>query len=251
VIERLREDRGSVLPLILGCWLLVMLIVAGDVAGTDAFAERVDLQDVCDGAAIAAANSVDLARARDRGADRSVRYLRLDDVQAAVEAYLARDQWRSAIELSAALNDDHTRVTLSCRRRTKIAFGWLNLAAFRSAVADHRPPRSHAQHGRSRSSLLGDGGDEIGDREQEDQQRGQGLFGRVAGAPVGEQGAKEQQDHSDGRGNAQGRPSDTEQDACGSGEFGCAEEPIPGPGDAEVGGCLAHLWVCQQLRETR
>jgi hypothetical protein len=126
VIERrLREDRGSVLPLILGCWLLVMLIVAGYVAATDAFAKRVDLQDVCDGAAIAAANSVDLARARDRSADRSTDYMQLDNVQTAVEAYLARDQWRSAIELTAALNDDHTQVTLSCRRRTKIAFGWL------------------------------------------------------------------------------------------------------------------------------
>jgi hypothetical protein len=58
------------LPLILGCWRLVMLIVAGYAAATDAFAKRVELQDVCDGAGIAAANSVDLARARDRGADR-------------------------------------------------------------------------------------------------------------------------------------------------------------------------------------
>jgi hypothetical protein len=51
------------LQLILGCWLPVMLILAP----TYAFAKRVDLQDVCDGAALAAANSVDLARARDRG----------------------------------------------------------------------------------------------------------------------------------------------------------------------------------------
>jgi Flp pilus assembly protein TadG len=36
-------------------------------AATYAFAKRVDLQDVCDDAALAAANSVDLARARDRG----------------------------------------------------------------------------------------------------------------------------------------------------------------------------------------
>ena len=124
MIARLREDHGSVLPLIVGCWLLVMLIVAGYVAASDAFAKRVDLQDVCDGAAIAAANSVDLARARDRP-DRSAGYLQLDDVQTAVADYLARDQWRSAIELTASLNDDRTQVTLSCRRRTKIAFGWV------------------------------------------------------------------------------------------------------------------------------
>jgi hypothetical protein len=126
VIERLRADRGSVLPLILGCWLLVMLIVAGYVAATDAFAKRVDLQDVCDGAAIAAANSVDLVRARDGSPDRTAaRYLELDDVQTAVQVYLARDGWRAAIEVAASLAEDHTQVTIACRRRTKIAFGWL------------------------------------------------------------------------------------------------------------------------------
>jgi hypothetical protein len=125
VIERLRADRGSVLPLILGCWLLVMLIVAGYVAATDAFAKRVDLQDVCDGAAIAAANSVDLVRARSASRDRTAGYLELDDVQTAVQAYLARDGWRAAIELTASLTEDHTQVTIACRRRTKIAFGWL------------------------------------------------------------------------------------------------------------------------------
>jgi hypothetical protein len=125
VIERLRADRGSVLPLILGCWLLVMLIVAGYVAATDAFAKRVDLQDVCDGAAIAAANSVDLVRARDGGPDRAAGYLELDDVQTAVQAYLARDRWRAAIEVTASLTEDHTQVTIACRRRAEIAFGWL------------------------------------------------------------------------------------------------------------------------------
>ena len=125
MIERLRADRGSVLPLILGCWLLVMLIVGGYVAATDAFAKRVDLQDVCDGAAIAGANSVDLLRARDGSADRTGGYLELDDVQTAVQAYLARDRWRAAVDVTASLTEDHTQVTIACRRRTKIAFGWL------------------------------------------------------------------------------------------------------------------------------
>ena len=125
MIARLRDDRGSVIPLILGCWLLVMLVAAGYVAATDAFAKRVDLQDVCDGAAIAAANSVDFASGRDVGGAQSNGYLRLDDVQAAVDAYLARDPWRSPIRLTASLNQDRTEVTLSCRRRSKIAFGWL------------------------------------------------------------------------------------------------------------------------------
>jgi hypothetical protein len=125
VIGRLRDDRGSVIPLILGCWLLVMLIVAGYVAATDAFAKRVDLQDVCDGAAIAAANSVDLAGGRDVGGVQAGGYLQLDGVQAAVDAYVARDEWRGAIRLDASLSADRTQVSLTCTRRSKIAFGWL------------------------------------------------------------------------------------------------------------------------------
>ena len=125
MIMQLRDDRGSVIPLILGCWLLVMLVAAGYVAATDAFAKRVDLQDVCDGAAIAAANSVDFVSGRDVGGAPGHGFLQLDDVQSAVNTYLARDPWRSVIRLSASLNDDRTEVTVSCRRRSKIAFGWL------------------------------------------------------------------------------------------------------------------------------
>lgn len=125
MIGRLRDDQGSVIPLILGCWLLVMLVAAGYVAATDAFAKRVDLQDVCDGAAIAAANSVDFASGRDVDGAQGGAFLQLDDVQSAVDAYIARDAWRSAVQLAASLNDDRTEVTVSCRRRSKIAFGWL------------------------------------------------------------------------------------------------------------------------------
>jgi len=125
VIERLRDDRGSVIPLILGCWLLVMLIVAGYVAATDAFAKRVDLQDVCDGAAIAAANSVDLAGGRDVGGNVGSGYLQLDNVRDAVAAYMSRDTWRGPVDFDASLSTDRTQVSLSCTRRTKIAFGWL------------------------------------------------------------------------------------------------------------------------------
>lgn len=125
MIARLRDDRGSVIPLILGCWLLVMLVAAGYVSATDAFAKRVDLQDVCDGAAIAAANSVDFAGGRDAGGAQSNGFLQLDSVQAAVTSYLARDPWRSAVQPVASLSDDRTEVTLSCRRRSKVAFGWL------------------------------------------------------------------------------------------------------------------------------
>jgi hypothetical protein len=125
MIARLRSDEGSVIPLILGCWLLVALMVAGYVAATNAFAKRVDLQSVCDGAAIAAANSPDFAGERTAGGAESNGALRLDDVRTAVTAYLSRDPWRESVDIDTALNADRTQVQLTCRRRSKIAFGWL------------------------------------------------------------------------------------------------------------------------------
>jgi len=125
MIARLRSDQGSVIPLILGCWLVVALMVAGYVAATNAFAKRVDLQSVCDGAAIAAANSPDFAGERTVGGGESDGALRLDDVQGAVSAYLSRDPWRESVEVDTQLSDDRTRVLLRCQRRSKIAFGRL------------------------------------------------------------------------------------------------------------------------------
>ena len=124
MIARLRDDRGSVIPLILGCWLLGMVIVAGYVAATDAFAKRVDLQDVCDGASFAAANSADLASSRDLGGEVGG-FLQLAGVAASVDAYLARDSWRAAVRPVVELSPDRTTVALTCTRRSRIAFGWL------------------------------------------------------------------------------------------------------------------------------
>jgi hypothetical protein len=125
MISRLRSDQGSVIPLILGCWLVVALMVAGYVAATNAFGKRVDLQSVCDGAAIAAANSPDFAGERTAAAGEANGGLQLADVQSAVSAYLSRDPWRESVDVDTRLNDDRTRVLLTCRRRSKIAFGWL------------------------------------------------------------------------------------------------------------------------------
>jgi hypothetical protein len=123
LIERLRDDRGSVLPLILGCWLLVMLIVAGFVAGTDAFDKLADLQDTCDGAAAAAAaTAVDIDRDTGLGGASSLRFA---GVQGAVDAYLARDAYRSGVVVRASLSRDGRTLTLHCSRSSTIAFGWL------------------------------------------------------------------------------------------------------------------------------
>jgi hypothetical protein len=111
------------MPLILGCWMLVMLIVAGFVAGTDAFDKLADLQDTCDGAAAAAAATAgDLDR--DIGLD-SGTSLRFAGVQDAVDAYLSRDAYRSSVIVQAKLSADAQTLTLSCTETSLIAFGWL------------------------------------------------------------------------------------------------------------------------------
>jgi hypothetical protein len=132
MIERLRDDRGSIMPLVLGCWTLVMLIVAGFVAGTDAFEKLADLQDTCDGAAAAAAASAaDIDR--DVGLD-SGTSLRFAGVQAAADAYLARDAYRSSVRVFATLSADARTLTLHCTQTSPIAFGWL----FGRGHATHR-----------------------------------------------------------------------------------------------------------------
>src|SRR5437762_6606122 len=111
------------MPLILGCWMLVMLIVAGFVAGTDAFDKLADLQDTCDGAAAAAAaTAADLDR--DIGLDAGAS-LRFAGIQAAVDRYLARDAYRSTLTVEARLSADAQTLTLACTQTSSIAFGWL------------------------------------------------------------------------------------------------------------------------------
>ena len=118
------DDRGSTIPLILGCFLLAFVMVAGSIAAGSAFVGQRDLQSVCDGAAAAAASSADLGAARglgDVGGDR----LRLGDVQQAVDGYLGRDDGRRGVSVQANLSTDARTVELGCVSTAPIAFGWL------------------------------------------------------------------------------------------------------------------------------
>jgi Flp pilus assembly protein TadG len=115
------EDRGSTLPLILGFFVLALLMIAGSVAAGDAFVQQRGLQDVCDGAATAAAASaVEVGRGGDL-ADESA--LRFGDVQAAVSEYLARDPDRAAVQTSVRLSADQRTLVLTCEQTEHIAFG--------------------------------------------------------------------------------------------------------------------------------
>jgi Flp pilus assembly protein TadG len=118
-----RRDDGSTIPLILGFFLIAVIVVAGSVSLGQAFVQQRDLQDVCDGAAAAAAASAaDLDRG---GAVATARSLQFTDVQTVVGAYLARDPSRRDVEVSAVLSVDRRQITLTCAQTRSLALGGL------------------------------------------------------------------------------------------------------------------------------
>lgn len=114
-------DRGSIIPLILGFFLVALLMVGGAVAAADAFAQQRELQDVCDGAAAAAAASAaELERGPTLAGGPALRF---GDVQQAVADYLTRDPSRADVRAASVVSVDATVLTLTCTRTSKIAFG--------------------------------------------------------------------------------------------------------------------------------
>jgi uncharacterized membrane protein len=118
-----RRDGGSTIPLILGFFLIAVLVVAGSVSLGQVFVQQRDLQDVCDGAAAAAAASAaDLDRG---GAVAAAESLQFTDVSTVVDTYLARDPTRRSVRVSAELSADGRRITLTCAQTRSLAFGAL------------------------------------------------------------------------------------------------------------------------------
>ena len=136
-----REDeRGSTLPFVLLCWLLAALMVCGAVAASDAFLEQQEVQSVCDGAALAAADRTDEGRVYAAGVGAELP-LTAQSTERAVAEHLADagddhlDAWSTAT--------DGAEVTVRCTRYADIAFGWLfhgGRPLERTAVASARAP---------------------------------------------------------------------------------------------------------------
>lgn len=115
------DDRGSTLPLILGFFLLALIMIAGSVAAADAFIQQRGLQDVCDGAAAAAAASgVDLGRGGELDHEPALQF---SNVRPALLTYLGRDPSRSGVRVNAELSDGDQTLTLTCQQTEHIAFG--------------------------------------------------------------------------------------------------------------------------------
>jgi uncharacterized membrane protein len=132
-------ERGSTLPLVLVCWTVAALMVLGAIAASDAFLEQQEVQSVCDGAALAAANSTDEGALYRDGVGDALP-LTPASTRAAVADQLADggaglDTWST--------ETDGVEVTVRCTRFVDIAFGWLFLGGEpleRTAVASARAP---------------------------------------------------------------------------------------------------------------
>jgi uncharacterized membrane protein len=140
-VQRYADDpeRGSTLPFVLVCWLVAALMVFGAIAASDAFLEQRDVQSVCDGAALAAANRTDEELVYTGGVGEQLPLTRAT-AQAAVADQLAD----GGVRLDAwSAETDGSEVTVRCTRYVEIAFGWLFLGGQpleRTAVASARAP---------------------------------------------------------------------------------------------------------------
>ncbi|TKJ32359.1 pilus assembly protein TadG-related protein [Blastococcus sp. CCUG 61487] len=132
-------ERGSTLPFVLVCWLVAALMVFGAIAASDAFLEQQEVQAVCDGAALAAANQADEAAIYAAGLGAALPLTR-----AGAQAAVADQLGSGASSLDAwSAETDGTEVTVRCTRHVDIAFGWLFLGGQqleRTATASARAP---------------------------------------------------------------------------------------------------------------
>jgi hypothetical protein len=132
-------ERGSTLPFVLVCWTVAALMAFGAIAASDAFLEQQEVQSICDGAALAAANRTDDAVVYTSGVGTQLPLTRAT-AQAAVADQLA--DGREQLD-SWSAETDGAEVTVRCTRYVDIAFGWLFLGGEqleRTAVAGARAP---------------------------------------------------------------------------------------------------------------
>jgi Flp pilus assembly protein TadG len=132
-------EAGSTLPFVLVCWLVAALMAFGAIAASDAFLEQQEVQSICDGAALAAANEADEAAVYTLGVGAELPLTR-----AAAEAAVADQLADAGAQLDAwSAETDGTEVTVRCTRSVQIAFGRLFLGGQpleRTAVASARAP---------------------------------------------------------------------------------------------------------------
>jgi len=136
------DDRGSITPLILLCFLIAALMVMGATAAGSAFLAQRDLQAVCDGAAVRAANAADESGAYSAAPGLSALPLSEASVQAAVADYRSTGYATDPTLIMTAATDGQ-QVTVGCHRVVRLPFGAVfgqSAGLPRDAVARARAP---------------------------------------------------------------------------------------------------------------
>ncbi|MDP9239730.1 MAG: pilus assembly protein TadG-related protein [Actinomycetota bacterium] len=118
----MKDDRGSIAPLILLCFLIAAFMVMGTTAAGSAFLAQRDLQAVCDGAAVRAANAADESGAYSAAPGLAALPLSEASVQAAVDDYRATG-YPGDPTLTVTAATDGQRVTVGCHRVVQVPFG--------------------------------------------------------------------------------------------------------------------------------
>src|SRR4051812_16377519 len=114
-------------------------MVFGAIAASDAFLEQQQVQSICDGAALAAANEADEAAVYTLGVG-----AQLPLTRASAEVAVADQLADAGVQLDGwSARTDGAEVTVRCTRAVHIAFDWLFLGGRpleRTAVASARAP---------------------------------------------------------------------------------------------------------------
>ena len=124
-MKRLRQDRGSVLILSLGLFVVCVLAVGIVVDASSVFLARRSLQAEADSAALAGAQAIDIDAYYARGASDGIR-LDPASVRAAVQRFVRRGSVQGQLT-SVALRDDVVLVRMTGRVRPPFS-GWLTPA---------------------------------------------------------------------------------------------------------------------------
>jgi len=134
-------ERGSLVPFVLLSFLIALVMVCGGITASVGFLEQRDVQSLCDGAAVAAANAVDEGRYFATSGQDAVP-LSQESVNSAMADYLTSaseglDAWSTST--------DGRSVEVVCTRFVVLPFAALFLGGNeveRTAVASARSPFS-------------------------------------------------------------------------------------------------------------
>lgn len=132
-------ERGTTVPFVLLSFGIALLMVCGGITASVAFLEQRDVQSLCDGAAVAAANEIDEGLYFDTSGRDAVP-LSQDSVTAAISGYL--ESASAGLDVWSTSTDGRS-VQVVCTRYVSLPFAGMFLGGKqleRTAVASARSP---------------------------------------------------------------------------------------------------------------